>query len=225
MKKTNAKKGNASPTDNSKLPNITKNSKSPNEKSKSPKNAKTGGDKSKKNENQTNLKTTTNIENKELASKKMEELKEKKKKRLEKEKKEEERDKQVYEQVVKEFQVNKVKKSPEKNVIKRLTKNNKNNESEFDTYSLNNIQLPQIKISEKKTQAILEESGMLDAYKYLIVQLCKNGFPTGNLFEYSAYVIKNYEKILNNIRNIDIIVDESIDYYLGLFYLAINYFQ
>ena len=35
---------------------------------------------------------------------------------------------------------------------------------------------------------------MLDAYKYLIVQLCKNGFPTGNLFEYSAYVIKNYEK-------------------------------
>ena len=35
---------------------------------------------------------------------------------------------------------------------------------------------------------------MLDAYKYLIVQLCKNGFPTGNLFEYSAFVIKNYEK-------------------------------
>ena len=35
---------------------------------------------------------------------------------------------------------------------------------------------------------------MLDAYKYLIVQLCKNGLPTGNLFEYSAYVIKNYEK-------------------------------
>ena len=35
---------------------------------------------------------------------------------------------------------------------------------------------------------------MLDAYKYLIIQLCKNGLPTGNLFEYSAYVIKNYEK-------------------------------
>ena len=34
-----------------------------------------------------------------------------------------------------------------------------------------------------------------------------------------------YEEILNNIRNIDIIVDESIDYYLGLFYLAINYYS
>ena len=124
----------------------------------------------------------------------MEELKEKKKKRLEKERKEEERDKKIYEQVVKEFQSNKVKQSPEKNVIKRLTKTTKSNESDIDMNSLNNIQLPQIKISEKKTQAILEESGMLDAYKYLIIQLCKNGFPTGNLFEYSAYVIKNYEK-------------------------------
>ena len=194
MKKTNGKKGNASPANNSKLPNINKNSKSPNEKSKSPKNTKTVTDKGKNNENPNNIKTTTNVDNKELVSKKMEELKEKKKKRLEKEKKEEERDKQVYEQIVKEFQVNKVKKSPEKNVIKRLTKNNKNNETEFDTNSLNSIQLPQIKISEKKTQAILEDSGMLDAYKYLIVQLCKNGFPTGNLFEYSAYIIRNYEK-------------------------------
>ena len=44
-----------------------------------------------------------------------------------------------------------------------------------------------IKISEKKAQNILEEGGMLDAYKYLIIQLCKNGLPTGNLFEYSAY--------------------------------------
>ena len=64
---------------------------------------------------------------------------------------------------------------------------------ETDLNSLNSMQLPQIKISEKKTQAILEESGMLDAYKYLIIQLCKNGFPTTNLFEYSAFVIKNNE--------------------------------
>ena len=35
-----------------------------------------------------------------------------------------------------------------------------------------------IKISEKKAQNILEEGGMLDAYKYLIIQLCKNGLPT-----------------------------------------------
>ena len=33
---------------------------------------------------------------------------------------------------------------------------------------INDIQLPKIKISEKKTQTILEEGGMLDAYKYLI---------------------------------------------------------
>ena len=95
---------------------------------------------------------------------------------------------------MKEFQDNKTKVSTEGNVIKRLTNTKKKNDPEIDINNLNNIQLPQIKISEKKTQAILEESGMLDAYKYLIIQLCKNGFPTGNLFEYSAYVIKNYEK-------------------------------
>ncbi len=200
MKKTNTKKpttvqkANASPTDNSKLPNINKNNKSPAEKSKSPKSTKADGKKGKKADNQNNIQTAPNVENKEDTAKKMEELKEKKKKRLEKERKEEERDKKIYEQVVKEFQSNKVKQSPEKNVIKRLTKTTKSNESDLDMNSLNNIQLPQIKISEKKTQAILEESGMLDAYKYLITQLCKNGLPTGNLFEYSALVIKNYEK-------------------------------
>ena len=35
---------------------------------------------------------------------------------------------------------------------------------------------------------------MLGAYKYLLIQLCKNGFPTGNVFIYSVNVIKNYEK-------------------------------
>ena len=35
------------------------------------------------------------------------------------------------------------------------------------------MELPQIKISEKKTQAILEESGMLDAYKYLLFNYAK----------------------------------------------------
>ena len=50
MKKTNGKKGNASPANNSKLPNINKNSKSPNGKSKSPKNTKTVTDKGKNNE-------------------------------------------------------------------------------------------------------------------------------------------------------------------------------
>ena len=76
MKKTNAKKpttvqkANASPSDNSKLPNITKNNKSPTEKSKSPKNAKADGKKAKKTENQNNLQTAPNVNNKEDTAKK-----------------------------------------------------------------------------------------------------------------------------------------------------------
>ena len=187
MKKTNAKKTTQSPTNNTKLPNINKTSKSPKEDTKS---TKKGKPNEKKVNNPTNLKTEAKEENKEAQKKKMEELKERKKKRMEKEKKEEQRDKQVYEQIVKEFQDNKTRVNTETNVVKRLT----NAKKESDINSLNSMQLPQIKISEKKTQAILEESGMLDAYKYLIIQLCKNGFPTTNLFEYSAFVIKNYEK-------------------------------
>jgi hypothetical protein len=95
----------------------------------------------------------------------------------------------VYDQVLKEYQEkSKARTNTEVNVKNRLTSPKSRDDD------LNNIQLPKIKISEKKTQAILEEGGMLDAYKYLVIQLCKNGLPTGNLFEYSAYVIKNYEK-------------------------------
>ena len=49
-------------------------------------------------------------------------------------------------------------------------------------------------ISSKKAQNILEEGGMLDAYKYVLSQLCKNGLPSGNVFEYASYVLQNYEK-------------------------------
>lgn len=145
--------------------------------------------KGKSNNNIKILKTSGNADNINSMSLKMEEANEKRKKRLQQEKKEEARDKKVYEQVLKEFQEkNKSRTNTEVNARKRLTSpKNKNDD-------LNNIQLPKIRISEKKTQAILEEGGMLDAYKYLIVQLCKNGLPTGNLFEYSAYVIRNYEK-------------------------------
>ena len=51
-----------------------------------------------------------------------------------------------------------------------------------------------IEISHKKAQSILEEGGMIDAYKYLISHLCKNGLPPGNLYEYCSELIKNYEK-------------------------------
>jgi len=49
-------------------------------------------------------------------------------------------------------------------------------------------------ISSKKAQNILEEGGMLDAYKYVLAQLCKNGLPSGNVFEYASIVVKNFEK-------------------------------
>ena len=193
MKKTKTSmKKNASSKD-TKLPKIGNNK----QKSKSPsKNSK--NESSSKNKNMSNsksknnikiLKTSANANNMSAVALKMDETNEKRKKRLEQEKKEEARDKKVYEQVLKEFQEkNKARAITEVNARKRLTSpKNKNDE-------IDNIKLPKIRISEKKTQALLEENGMLDAYKYLIIQLCKNGLPTGNLFEYSAYVIKNYEK-------------------------------
>lgn len=58
---------------------------------------------------------------------------------------------------------------------------------------INGITSP-IEISHKKAQKILEEGGMIDAYKHLISDLFKNGMPEGNLYEYSSNIIKNYEK-------------------------------
>ena len=134
------------------------------------------------------MKTSANANNMNQVALKTD-VNEKRKKRLQQEKKEEARDKKVYEQVLKEFkEKSKVRANTESNVTKRLTS------PKSKDVDINNIQLPKIRISEKKTQTILEEGGMLDAYKYLVIQLCKNGLPTGNLFEYSAYVIRNYEK-------------------------------
>ena len=197
MKKTNtnAKKSSSSSKD-MKLPKIgntkqkskspTQVSKKSNSKNKGMNNtAKTG----KTNNNIKVLKTSGNANNMTSVSVKMQEANEKKKKRIQQEKKEEARDKKVYEQVLKEFQdKNKSRLNTEVNPRKRLT-SPKNKDDDII-----NIQIPKIRISEKKTQQILEDGGMLDAYKYLVIQLCKNGLPTGNLFEYSAFVIKNYEK-------------------------------
>ena len=192
MKKSNTKK---STSKDAKLPQIKNNkqkSKSPNPNQTSQsKNTKTNNKNMKDvkiNNNIKVLKTASNINDPNAASLKIAEIMEKRKKRLEQEKKEEEKDKKIYEQVLKEFQENKARTNTETNSRKRLT-SPKN--KDFD---INSIKLPKIKISEKRTQTILEEGGMLDAYKYLIVQLCKNGLPTGNLFEYSAFVIRNYEK-------------------------------
>ena len=64
--------------------------------------------------------------------------------------------------------------------------------------------MPNIKISEKKAQSTLEKGGMLDAYKYLITQLCKNGLPIGNLFHCAFSVSEELKELVkNNFRSED----------------------
>lgn len=42
----------------------------------------------------------------------------------------------------------------------------------------------------------LKQSGVLDAYQYLLTNLCQYGLPTGDLYEFSALTILRYEKKL-----------------------------
>ena len=102
-------------------------------------------------------------------------LKKQRNQRLRQEKKEEIKEMQMYEKLIEEYKTNTRKKS------------NKNKKETIE----NN---PKVIISSKKAQNILEEGGMLDAYKYVLSQLCKNGLPSGNVFEYASYAVKNYEK-------------------------------
>lgn len=96
--------------------------------------------------------------------------------RIKQAKKEELKEMKVYEKLIEEYKNGKIKKSTQKN---------KNEINEDNAKMI---------ISSKKAQNILEEGGMLDAYKYVLAQLCKNGLPSGNVFEYASYVVKNYEK-------------------------------
>ena len=97
--------------------------------------------------------------------------------RLKREKENEKKDQEIFEKILEE------------------AKNNHYKPQSIRTKISNTEEvMPTMKISERKAQSILEKGGMLDAYKYLIAQLCKNGLPTGNLFDYSAYVIQSYEK-------------------------------
>ena len=106
---------------------------------------------------------------------KLSQLKEQRKQRMKQEKKEEEKQIKLYEKLVEEYKSN----------TKSKKSNNKNENNEED---------PKIIISSKKAQKILEDGGMLDAYKHVLSQLCKHGLPSGNIFEYASYVVKNYEK-------------------------------
>lgn len=47
---------------------------------------------------------------------------------------------------------------------------------------------------EKKAHKLLKNHGMLDAYKYVLANICKDGLPQGDVFEYAAHLFGNYEK-------------------------------
>lgn len=95
--------------------------------------------------------------------------------RLKQKKKEEMKEMKIYEKLIEGY----------KNNTKTKSQKNKNETTEEN---------PKVIISSKKARDILEEGGMLDAYKYVLAQLCKNGLPSTNVFEYASYVVKNYEK-------------------------------
>ena len=106
-----------------------------------------------------------------ISEEKLSQLKEQRRKRLQQAKIEEEKELKLYSQLIEEF------------------KNNKKNKNFL---SEEKSKIP--KISGEKAQKILEEGGMLDAYKYVLAQLCRYGLPNGNIFEYASYVVKNFEK-------------------------------
>ena len=58
----------------------------------------------------------------------------------------------------------------------------------------------QNKMTHKNAQKILEEGGMIEAYKYLIKNLCKNGMPEGNVYDYCSEFIKHFERIWHKIK-------------------------
>ena len=109
---------------------------------------------------------------------KLSEIKEQRKQRLKQEKKDEEKQIEIYEKIIEEY-----KNSSKEKRTKKSAGSVKITEED-----------PKIIISSKKAQNILEEGGMFDAYKHVLAQLCKNGLPSGNVFEYASYVVKNYEK-------------------------------
>ena len=64
---------------------------------------------------------------------------------------------------------------------------------------LKSINTP-IKINYLNAQKILEESGMIEAYKQLIKNLCQNGMPEGNVYNYCSDFIKNFERVWHKMK-------------------------
>ena len=65
---------------------------------------------------------------------------------------------------------------------------NKNNKEDIYNTNFN------IKMKQEKILTILENSGIIEAYKILMNNLHTNGLPEENIYEYSSNFIKNYEK-------------------------------
>ena len=77
-------------------------------------------------------------------------------------------------------------------LVEEYKNSNKKKKKDYNSKILENVKTTNI--TGEKAQKILEEGGMLDAYKHVLAQLCKQGLPTGNIFEYASIVVKNYEK-------------------------------
>jgi len=47
---------------------------------------------------------------------------------------------------------------------------------------------------EKEKKTVLETSGILDAYNFLLKEVCRYGLPKGNVYEFAAISILKYER-------------------------------
>ena len=54
---------------------------------------------------------------------------------------------------------------------------------------------------EKKAYKLLKNNGMLDGYKFVLENICKDGLPQGNVFEYAAFLFSSYEKKWKQIKS------------------------
>lgn len=80
-------------------------------------------------------------------------------------------------------------------------KKNLNSQNTLATSINGHIEKAPKQMTEKRAQKILKNGGMIDAYKCIFIfnldlmeSLCKNGLPSGDIYEYAAYTITNYEK-------------------------------
>ena len=108
-----------------------------------------------------------------ISKEKLKEIQEKRKKRLIEQTKEYENQRKIFEEM---------KENKNLNVYKRP-----------EIIISNKINSP-CEISQNQAQRILQEGGMIDAYKHLIAYFCKNGLPSGSLYDHASDIIRNYEK-------------------------------